>query len=132
MDDAASRGHPLHVARADNPAVPDAVSVLHVALKDIGNRFDTPMGMPGKTLEVMGGIVGSEIVEKKERVKLRYVVVPEDPLKVHPCTLDGWLTFPDFPDLSCRVHLMPPGINASRALLSRSKGHSCHQLKGSD
>src|SRR4030042_1179965 len=37
MDDAAARGHPLHVPGTNNPAVPDAVSMFHLTAKDIGN-----------------------------------------------------------------------------------------------
>jgi hypothetical protein len=87
-------------------------------LKDIGNRFDTPMGMPGKTLEKMGGIVGAEIVEKQERVKLGHLVIPEHSLQMHPCPFDGWLAFPDFLDLPYRFHWIPPGIDGVQMHLS--------------
>ena len=108
MDDAASGGHPLHVTRRDDAAVPHAVAMLHLTLEDIGDRLDAPVGMPGKALEVVVGIVRAEIVEEEERVKLGHLVVAKGPLKMHSCPLDRWLALPDFLNSPYCAHNIPP------------------------
>jgi hypothetical protein len=105
MDDAASRGHPLHVTRADDASVPKAVSMFYLALEDIGNRLDASMGMPRKSLEVVIGIVRPKIVEKEERVKLRHLGVTKRPFQTDPCSLDGGSAFPGFFYSSITAHL---------------------------
>ncbi len=40
-------GHPLHIARADHPAVAGGVLVLELALEDVADRLEAPMRVIG-------------------------------------------------------------------------------------
>jgi hypothetical protein len=92
----------------DDPAVPDAVSMGHLAAKDIGNRFDASMWMPWKTLDVVFGVVRTKIVEKEERVKLGDLIVPESSFEVYTRSLDGRPTLPDLLNASITAHSSLP------------------------
>jgi len=48
VDDAAAGGHPLNVARGDDPFVPHAVAVFHPAMDNVGDRLNAPVRVPGK------------------------------------------------------------------------------------
>jgi hypothetical protein len=104
MDDAAARGHPLHVPRIDDPAVPDAVSVFHLTAQDVGNRFDASMGMPWKPLDVVFRVIRTKIVEKEKRVKLGDLIVPEGSFEVDARSFNGRTTLPDLLNLSIAAH----------------------------
>jgi hypothetical protein len=78
--------------------------MLDVALQDVGDRFDAAMGVPGKTLDILIGIVVSEIVEQQERVEERDLAVSEDPSEMDPCPLDRGPAFEYLPDLSVFWH----------------------------
>jgi len=39
----------LDVARRNQSAIPQAVSMLHIAVENIRDRFDAPVRVPGKT-----------------------------------------------------------------------------------
>jgi len=121
MNDAASRGHPLHLARTNGPRIPHAVAMLHPSLKYISHRFDAPVGMPGKAGEVVVGVNGMKIVEKQEGVVVGGLVVAKRTVQMHACTLDGGHTFtyvPDFANCHC---LCPERIGGKRTHVLR--GH---------
>ena len=80
MDDAASRGHPLHVSRRDDALVAHAVAVLHIALEHVRYRLNAAMRVPGKPLDVLIGIGVAEIVEHQEGVEERDLAVAERPV----------------------------------------------------
>jgi hypothetical protein len=106
MNDPAPCGHPLHVARIDDPTVPDAISMFHHPTKDIGNGLNAPMGMPRKTLEEMFGIIRPEIVEKEEWIELNHFIVTEGSFKMDPSPFDCWPAFPHFINFSYSGHRM--------------------------
>lgn len=52
VNDPASGRHPLDVTRADDACVSHAVFVLHVSRQDVGDRLDSPVGVPWKASDV--------------------------------------------------------------------------------
>src|SRR5213595_60027 len=98
VDDAAAGGHPLHVPRRDDAAVPEAVPVLHVAGEDVRDRLDAAVRVPGEPADVLGRVVRTEVVEEEERVELRYLVVAEHALQADAGALDGRFCLPDLLD----------------------------------
>src|SRR5512139_2390775 len=110
MDDTTSCGHPLYVTGMNDTFVPKTVAMFHRAGKDVGNRLDAPVWMPGKAFKVVAGVIGAEIVEEKKWVKLGHLVVTEGAFKVDPRPLYGWLAFPDLLDLPYRLHIILPEI----------------------
>src|SRR5262249_343500 len=113
MNDAASGGHPLHVAGSDHPPVAEAVTMLHVACQHAGDRLHPPMRVPGEAALVLGRLVGTEIVEEEEGVELRDLLEAEGPPEMHARTLDGRLALPDLLDPTCRGHA-PSSIRHAR------------------
>ena len=77
MDDSAARVHPLNVARADDPGVPESVSVLHLALENVGYGLDAAVWVPGETRQILFRVRGPESVEEKKRVEEGHFVVRE-------------------------------------------------------
>src|SRR5439155_24735256 len=89
MDDSSACGHPLNVARGDGAAVAHAVPVFHGAGKDIGDRLDAAVRMPGETGQVILGNVVAEVVEKEKGVEVRGGAKAERPAQVHARALKG-------------------------------------------
>ena len=127
VDDAAAGGHPLDVARTDDPLVAHAVAVLHPALQDVGDRLDAPVRVPREPGQVVRRVVGVEVVEQQERVEQGDLVIAEGPLQMHAGPLDGRLALPDFADLAHGFHIIPPmmkpRINISRKARRERKGN---------
>ena len=82
MEDAAARGHPLHVAGAEAAAVAEAVAVLDGAGEHVGDRLDAAVRMPRKPGEVVLGIVVAEVVEQQERIEVRGLAEAEGALQL--------------------------------------------------
>jgi hypothetical protein len=89
MHDAAARRHPLHVARAEQPAIAQAVAVFNGAAQDISDGLDAAMGMPGKAGEIIARPVVAEIVEQQERIGLLGVAETEGAAQFHAGAFDG-------------------------------------------
>ena len=70
MNDPASRGHPLHVASRERPAISKAVAMVDRAGQHIRDRLDPAMRMPRKSREIFFGDVVAEIVEQEEGIEL--------------------------------------------------------------
>ena len=62
MEDAAPRGHPLHVAGTHRAAVAEAVAVLHGAVQHVGDRLDATVRMPRESREIVLGMLVAEVV----------------------------------------------------------------------
>jgi len=69
VHDAASRGHPLHVARGDHARVSRAVAVLDLSGQHIGDRLDAAVGVPGEALAIMLRRVGPKVIQQQERIR---------------------------------------------------------------
>ena len=89
MQDAAPRGHPLHVARSHGPAVAQAVPVLHAAAQHVGDRLDTAVRMPWKSREIVLGVLVAEIIEQKKWIKVAGVAKAKGPAQLDAGALEG-------------------------------------------
>jgi len=74
--------------------------MLHLAVQDVRNSLDTPVRMPGKTLQIIRWIVGMEVVKKQERVEQGNLMVAEGAFQVDTRPLDGRFALPHFADFS--------------------------------
>ena len=92
-------GHPLDIAGGDNPLVPHAVAVLHVAGEHVGDGLDPPVRVPGEPLEIVLRSVIAKIVQQQKRVEYRHLAEAEDPLQVHPGPFHRGLGFQDLADV---------------------------------
>ena len=77
VNDAAARGHPLHVSRRNGATVPHAVAMFDRAGQNISNCFDTAVRVPGKSGQVILGNVIAEVVEQQERIEFGGVTKTE-------------------------------------------------------
>jgi len=73
MYDTAPGSHPLDITGGDCPTITYAVTVLDCSGKNIRYCFDSPVGMPRKSCEVISRDVVSEIIKKKKRIEIRGV-----------------------------------------------------------
>jgi hypothetical protein len=62
------------------------------------------MGVPWKTFDIMGRVVGSKIIEEQKGVKDWRFAESECPLEVNASPLDGGFTFKYFTYCSCPGH----------------------------
>src|SRR6266550_2404580 len=60
VQNAAARGHPLHVAGTHAAAVAQAVAVLDTTAQHVGDRLDAAMRMPRKAGEIVLGVLVAE------------------------------------------------------------------------
>src|SRR5512140_672987 len=88
VDDAASRSHPLDVARCDDTPVPHAVPVLHIPLENVGDRLDPAVRVPGESRKVFRGVVRAEIVEEQEGVEAGRPLIAEGTSQVNASPFD--------------------------------------------
>src|SRR5437016_2345546 len=88
VDDPAPGCHPLDVAGADDPLVPEAVLVLHSAVQHVRDRFDPAVRMPREASHIFSRVLRPEIVEEKKRVEARHLRGAEGPMQMHACTFD--------------------------------------------
>ena len=89
VDDAAARGHPLHVAGAQRAGVAEAVAVRDFAGEHVGDRLDAAMRMPRKSVEEIRRTIVPEIVEQQERIELGGIAEPESTVQLDACPLHG-------------------------------------------
>jgi hypothetical protein len=68
--------------------------MLHLAVKHIGDGLDTPVGVPGKSGEVMAGIVGMEVIKQQEGIQLGDLVIAKGPLEMHTRPFHSGLALP--------------------------------------
>ena len=69
MNHAAGGLHPLRAAGAQVALVAHAVLMPHVAIDHVGEGNEAPMGMVGKSGDVVVRIVTAEVVQHQERIK---------------------------------------------------------------
>ena len=63
VENAASSGHPLHVASSHFPFIAQAVTVLDRPGQNVGDGFDAAVWVPGKSRGVIVRIIVAEIVQ---------------------------------------------------------------------
>ncbi len=84
--DPAPRRHPLHIARADDAAIPHAVAVLHGSSQDVGNRLDPTMWMPWEAGKIILGNIIAEIIEQQKWIEVGGVAETECAAQMHTST----------------------------------------------
>src|SRR5882724_5802650 len=93
MNDSAARSHPLHIAGADNAAVPDAVTVFNRPSQHVCDRLNSPMGMPGKAGKIVLWNIVAEIVQQEKRDEVLCVPEAKRTPKMHTRTFERWFRF---------------------------------------
>jgi hypothetical protein len=81
--------------------------MFDAAVQDVRDSLYPPMGMPGETREVVARIVGMEVVEKKERIELRDLIVAEGALEMNAGPFDRRFALPDLTYSSCHGESPP-------------------------
>ena len=95
VQDAASGGHPLHIARGHLALVAEAVAVLDRTGEYVRNRLDPAVRMPGKSRQVIFRIVIAKVVQEQERIEILGLAEAEGALQLHTGALDGGLRLTD-------------------------------------
>ncbi len=88
VQDAAAGRHPLHVAGGHLALVAEAVAVLDRAGKHVGDGLDAAMRMPGKSREVILGILVAKIVQQQKGIELFGLAETEGALQFHAGAFD--------------------------------------------
>ena len=70
VENTPTRGHPLHIAGGHFAPVAQAVSMLDGAGEDVGDRLDSAVRMPWKSLQVVCRILIAEVVQQQERIEV--------------------------------------------------------------
>src|SRR5471032_3321279 len=83
MNNAAARGHPLHVSGGDLAMVAHAVAMLDGSGQNIRDGLDTTMRMPGKAIEIVLWNVVAEVVQQKKWIEVRGVSETKGAAEVH-------------------------------------------------
>ncbi len=83
VDDAAARGHPLHVAGADRAMVAHAVAMLDGPGQHVRDGLDAAVRMPRKARQIILRNVIAEIVEQQERIEVGGVAETERAAQMH-------------------------------------------------
>src|SRR5580693_5619453 len=91
MDDSATRRHPLHVTGGDGTLISHAVAVLRSSRQDVGDSFDSTVGMPGKASKIILRNVIAEVIQQKERVELLRVSKAKGTPQMHTGTFERGL-----------------------------------------
>src|SRR6267142_6518564 len=93
MDDAAAGGHPLHITGGNGAAVAHAVTMFDSAGEDVGDRFNSPVRMPGEASQIILGNVVSEVVQQQEWIKVRRIAEAERASQMHSRAFESWFRF---------------------------------------
>src|SRR5215471_7037747 len=93
VDDASTGGHPLDVAGGDGAVISHAVAMLDCSRKDIGDRLDPPMRVPGETCQIIFGNVVAEIIQKQEWVEIGRVAKAKGSAQMHARSFESWFGF---------------------------------------
>ena len=85
MQYAAARGHPLHIAGGHAAFVAQAVAVRHLAGQHVCDGLDSPVGMPGKSSQIIRGIVAAEVIQQQKWIELRGLSKAEGAPQMDSC-----------------------------------------------
>lgn len=78
--------------------------MTHIAIKHIGDRFNTAMWMPWKSCCIVCGFLTTEIIKKEKWIKAWNFDISKSAAKSHPCPLGHSLGFKYFADTLCFCH----------------------------
>src|SRR5579863_2876630 len=93
MNDAAARGHPLHIARGNRALVAHAVAMFDSPGKNIGDSLDPAMRVPRKSRKVIFRHVVAEIVEQKKWIEVLGISKTEGAAQMHTGTFERGFRF---------------------------------------
>src|ERR1700688_1583438 len=85
MDDAATCGHPLHVAGCDRAAIAHAVAMFNGSGENVGDGFDAAVRVPWEARQIIFGNIVAEVVEQKKGIEVRGVAEAESAAEMHAC-----------------------------------------------
>ena len=91
MDDAAARGHPLHIAAFEVAAIAEMVFMQHVTIEHIGHGFKAAVRMTGKTGDVIVGVFRAELVEHQKGIEPRLRRLADAPAQFDAGAIRGRL-----------------------------------------
>src|SRR6266446_5772911 len=89
VDDAAPGRHPLHAAAGELAAVAEVVLVAHVAVEHVGHGLEATVRMRRETGDVVGRVVGRELVEHEKGIEIESALATEAPAKLHAGAVGG-------------------------------------------
>src|SRR5215470_9312409 len=95
MQNAAARGHPLHVTGSHLAAVAQAVAMFNGAGKHIGNGLDATVRMPRKSSQIVFWIFVAKVVQQQERIEVFGLTEAEGALQLYACAFNGRLRLND-------------------------------------
>src|SRR6266540_3584227 len=104
VQDAAPGGHPLHVARADDAGVPEAVLVGDTAAEHVRDRLDPAVRVDREPGDVVVWIVRAEVIEQEEGVQVIEVAGGDAAAQPHPGSLDDGRRRDDLRDGAFGAH----------------------------
>jgi hypothetical protein len=105
MQDAATGGHPLHIAGTDQARVAEAVAVMCGAFQHICDGLDAAMGMHGEAADrTLEGIVEGKMVEEQEGVEFVAGARRNGAAQFDARAFDGSLGFDNFGNTSKVIH----------------------------
>ena len=70
VNDASSGRHPLDAASGEMSGASNVISVLHGPGQHVGHRLKPAVGMVGKPGDIVGTVVGLELVEEQEGIEV--------------------------------------------------------------
>ena len=71
MNNAATGGHPLHIAAFQVAAVAEMVLVQHVPIQHVRHCFETAVRMTGESGDVIVRVFGTELIKHQKRIQSR-------------------------------------------------------------
>jgi hypothetical protein len=77
VDDPTSRGHPLDIASGDDAAIPQTVAMFDGACKDVSDRLNASMRVPGKAYQILFRSVVTKVIKEKKWITLRCITESE-------------------------------------------------------
>ena len=93
MQNAASRGHPLGFPFRYAAGVAQAVLMVDTPFDQIGDRFDAPVGMHGKSLQVVGRVGGVKGIQHQKWVDVVCIPVSYNSDQFHAGPVHGLPAF---------------------------------------
>ncbi len=84
MDQPTPGSHPLHATRGQQALVAVVVLVAHAPVQHVGHGLEAAMWMAGEAGQVVGGLVGAELVQQQERVQVRKLRATDHPGELDP------------------------------------------------
>src|SRR5215471_8496670 len=89
VDDTAAGCHPLDVAGGNGALVAHAISVFDGSGKNVGDRLYAPVGMPGKSGEVVFRHIIAKVIEQKKGIEIGCVSEAEGTAQMHACAFQS-------------------------------------------